>query len=1005
MWGVRLGSVNTSCVRTWRQQLVLWYMPRGLRRHETRFRTDGRPHQLSSQRRRRRRGHRRRPRRRRCVGVCNRVRDRRRLLRRSCSPERVVRLLQGVGEGLQLRERHRAHRRRRFFPVERLCKQRGHARVAGEPVGGVGHFPLARRRGAGARPSRPRTRAPGPGPRRRPVAPRMAAALREWSRAAVRAYLLLAACLLLLRVAQVALAGSEAVAVAVAGAVVRHAGDTLLVPFIFVHRAVRGGFELHAEATTATSKVTGISHGVAQGLVTVFFCAFASAAVRSAPAAQQVASRAKAWVESQSLGLTPADVVAFWGGASGSNRALLVGLSTALGTLLIPLLARNSHGLFALGASIGLATALAYLPNVLGTLLSSILTDFVLGGYPLTFGRIIPVLFMSKGRLHALVDVTDFAFGNPPGFPNPYFVHAKHVQVSMSCSAVRLAEFAYHCAVHGWAQVHTMSPEGDAQPHEHNVPHAIGDEEDDGNGDGVDDDFKRTIDGMNNPETIAKLTKLQARFRGISSRKLSSRLRSEYEDGEEEHAYAIHTGKSRPVGPVTPSETLMRQARRKLTVKIQRIEVNGAAVNFETHKGELNVCVLSRMLGEAEMRRLGRLPPGPLPNQLMVRVARAAGLRPADTNGLSDPYVTLRVRELVARTQVCQETLSPVWDRTFILPVDDVSAVLELDVIDKDVITADDVLGTWVMPLKRLCLDHDNAHCKGWFPLLNNDRLNDGRNGQLFLEVHWRYAPADDPSWKSALPKSARLPTPLEQITFNSRETSRRIGNFLIARRWLKLFPIHIEWEMFVLRRAHVYITDLFRGRKGSTGALRVNWLDSEPQKQEGRQSDTVKVKRLELNSRDLRGSNNTGILSLWDALYSFSLGVLPKYVPKMSPSRSVRAPRYCVFSRLITHPSSQTSESLALRQSARCRWLSCVASLALAPRMVQLMLGQQMVRASWSGCPNVRNPLLAQYRTHSQWRKQRSPKPDTTQGAVPRDGKASRFRKRLMPTTTTRIT
>lgn len=714
-------------------------------------------------------------------------------------------------------------------------------------------------------------------------------------RAFAQWYLLVSAALIVPRLALSLLVGSETFILGVGITLINHVLETVVLPAASVHRLARVLVFGYSRLVSCANWLgfTATAAHVLGAICVPVLCAFTLANLF------KVAKVSSTWWEKHSPNFTSvAHAKSAFLNLNGSRRALMVGVCSAAASLLLPLMVAHTHGFVALLCGGVAIVAILFMPDLLGFALTRILTDAVLKGYPMSFGRIVPIFYLTRGgRLQLLVDVQNFSFGNPPGFPNPHFVSARHVQVAMSCNARRLATFVYHLARHGWSKVDTLSPELDSDIFT-DTDELLEQQELKLEGE-LDEETEQNLQQLSEePDAVAKVTKIQAMFRGLSGRKESKKLRAELEDGEEERAYAVHKGGDREKGPITPSEQAVRRNRRKLTIKVERIEVNHAAVNFETHKGELNVCTLSRMLGESEMRRRGCLPKsGPLPNQLMVRIARASGVRAADANGLSDPFVTARVRDMVSSTQVCSATRNPVWDRTITFPVDDVSAVLELRVLDKDVMTTDDVIGTWVMPLKRLCINHRDAHAKGWFPLQNKKGLDDGKSGHIFLEVHWRHMVAKDKSWKNAVPKRARQQTPLDQLTHNSRETSLRIGNSIIARRWLKLYPIQFDWELFILRHAHVYITDLFRGRKGSTGVTREDVLkdsDSEEsdsqltrkatRKERRLQAEVVRVGRLELNNHNqLRPPEGTNALTLWDVLLKFALGVAPKVISVQS--------------------------------------------------------------------------------------------------------------------------
>mmetsp|Transcript_9103 Transcript_9103/g.19638 ORF Transcript_9103/g.19638 Transcript_9103/m.19638 type:complete len:1110 (-) Transcript_9103:11-3340(-) len=91
---------------------------------------------------------------------------------------------------------------------------------------------------------------------------------------------------------------------------------------------------------------------------------------------------------------------------------------------------------------------------------------------------------------------------------------------------------------------------------------------------------------------------------------------------------------------------------------------------------------------------------------LQVEIIEARGLLAADSNGLSDPYCILKVRQAKRKTQVIQKTLTPVWNQPFVFGGDNNSQeIISLDDIvtiivkDKDNVGFDDDLGLIEIPL------------------------------------------------------------------------------------------------------------------------------------------------------------------------------------------------------------------------------------------------------------------------------------------------------------------
>jgi hypothetical protein len=97
--------------------------------------------------------------------------------------------------------------------------------------------------------------------------------------------------------------------------------------------------------------------------------------------------------------------------------------------------------------------------------------------------------------------------------------------------------------------------------------------------------------------------------------------------------------------------------------------------------------------------------------QLVVHIVGGAGLLSADSNGLSDPYVKVRLPKLGGgehkkETKVIKKTLAPVWDQRFYFPgklADFVGQTLELKLRDHDMgPDPDDDIGEVEVSLGRL---------------------------------------------------------------------------------------------------------------------------------------------------------------------------------------------------------------------------------------------------------------------------------------------------------------
>lgn len=96
---------------------------------------------------------------------------------------------------------------------------------------------------------------------------------------------------------------------------------------------------------------------------------------------------------------------------------------------------------------------------------------------------------------------------------------------------------------------------------------------------------------------------------------------------------------------------------------------------------------------------------------------RATDLVPADSNGLSDPYVVLTLNGTSVRSKTIPKTLNPVWEELFSLPVKDLDAdVLHVQVMDWDRVSKDDPIGDASVALTHLVQEVESDV---WAPLTN----------------------------------------------------------------------------------------------------------------------------------------------------------------------------------------------------------------------------------------------------------------------------------------------
>lgn len=134
-----------------------------------------------------------------------------------------------------------------------------------------------------------------------------------------------------------------------------------------------------------------------------------------------------------------------------------------------------------------------------------------------------------------------------------------------------------------------------------------------------------------------------------------------------------------------------------------------------------------------------------------VMVKSAQDLSPALSNSLASPYVAIECENERAETGVIKNTLNPVWDEVFTLPVTKKTSVIKFTVMTKTLI-AQKPIGTAFVPLKVLV---DQIKHNEEFSLLDPDEPNKSQ-GSLSLELQWiwsrvRYLQDITEDWKNII--------------------------------------------------------------------------------------------------------------------------------------------------------------------------------------------------------------------------------------------------------------
>ena len=90
-------------------------------------------------------------------------------------------------------------------------------------------------------------------------------------------------------------------------------------------------------------------------------------------------------------------------------------------------------------------------------------------------------------------------------------------------------------------------------------------------------------------------------------------------------------------------------------------------------------------------------------------VYQARDLSAKDINGKSDPFCVVELDTTRLRTQTIYKTLAPIWNKSFIIPVQDIHSVLELTIFDEDMNKSPEFIGKVAIPL--LAVIEPGKHC------------------------------------------------------------------------------------------------------------------------------------------------------------------------------------------------------------------------------------------------------------------------------------------------------
>ncbi|XP_066448932.1 multiple C2 and transmembrane domain-containing protein 2 isoform X2 [Eleutherodactylus coqui] len=92
---------------------------------------------------------------------------------------------------------------------------------------------------------------------------------------------------------------------------------------------------------------------------------------------------------------------------------------------------------------------------------------------------------------------------------------------------------------------------------------------------------------------------------------------------------------------------------------------------------------------------------------LTIHLREGRNLVIRDRSGTSDPYVKFKLnKKTLYKSKVIYKNLNPVWDETFVLPIQNLEQKLQIKVYDRD-LTTDDFMGSALLDLQELELNRN----------------------------------------------------------------------------------------------------------------------------------------------------------------------------------------------------------------------------------------------------------------------------------------------------------
>ena len=140
---------------------------------------------------------------------------------------------------------------------------------------------------------------------------------------------------------------------------------------------------------------------------------------------------------------------------------------------------------------------------------------------------------------------------------------------------------------------------------------------------------------------------------------------------------------------------------------------------------------------------------------LLIRVMAGRHLMVCDASGFSDPYCCIFFDGQEYRTEIEFQTLNPVWNAQFNIPITGLSKDIQIGVYDSDRYSNDDFMGMVQIPLSEL--ENDKVF-EDWFPLKGRPGKKADKSLAISGAIHLQLVVTESlfslfaPIWEHQLP-------------------------------------------------------------------------------------------------------------------------------------------------------------------------------------------------------------------------------------------------------------